>query len=171
MLPCHGRETGSSPVCSAFFLTGCSADGYTGVFWIHVFGSSNLSTQTIIKCRREEILRKYNGSKVAKFRRLSKRSWAKIRQGKMFWFSECKSLWDVELSVHCPSKADKNDAQKRAFLFSLLALIILLKLPSRPKVRMPDFDSEDNGSSPFLVTKWGVVEKSYFVIHLVRMSS
>jgi hypothetical protein len=29
------------------FLTGCSADGYTGVFWVHVLAGSNPATQTI----------------------------------------------------------------------------------------------------------------------------
>jgi hypothetical protein len=84
----------------------------------------------------------------------------------MFWFSECKSLWDVELSVHCPSKADKNDALKRAFLFSLLALIIHCQVVQRLGYQIL------NLRIMVRVHSWlqrSAVEKRYFDLGLVTV--
>lgn len=54
---CFGQwKIGSNPLPEvSFFLTGCSADGYTGFFWKEVFAGSNPATQIFFLRRRSPI--------------------------------------------------------------------------------------------------------------------
>lgn len=53
----ESRNRGSNPFPEAnFIFSGRSADGYTGMFWKHVFASSNLAAQTKFSlCRRSQM--------------------------------------------------------------------------------------------------------------------